>query len=293
MIAEATAPADARPRAPLWVGNEPVGEAFWDTLVDFEAGARDGRTLTDAEVQEVQERPFLVNAGPAQFTTCQDLVLWPTIVWDVNHYYADLGVSFRASREELKKAYQAKEGWKSQRLTYVLKQLLNPEIRAAYDATQIGNEFFDAYVAQYVKEQMLQDAVERTGRIPTIDERLDEIEEEFEEVDFEKYLNTEIRLDNEPDDVISRISFRWGYYMLRTSTFDPDKLQQWQGLLLKAPVPKPHELAVGLMAGSEAIKLMQIGFRTVAFLNENYKPDAYLAIQILLQTPEKLRYLND
>jgi hypothetical protein len=76
---------------------------------------------------------------------------WPSVVWDVNGYYYDLGVGFRADRRQLLRAYTARDGQSNPRLTYVFAQLLKPDVRRAYDSAPLGSIYIDQYVIESAK----------------------------------------------------------------------------------------------------------------------------------------------
>lgn len=82
-------------------------------------------------------------------STSTALMRWP-IVYDVNGYYAALGVLPSATRRELMAAYRARDGEDDPYLTYVFKQLLNPRTRAQYDAVEPGKILVDRYVLQAI-----------------------------------------------------------------------------------------------------------------------------------------------
>ena len=69
-------------------------------------------------------------------STCTALERPSAVVWDANRYYADLGVATSASRAQIRTAYL--DGPGTARLTFLASQLLNREIRAAYDLTPLG-----------------------------------------------------------------------------------------------------------------------------------------------------------
>lgn len=95
--------------------------------------------------------PVSQGYGPVVRSTSQELEVWPGVVWDVNGYYHDLGVGFRATRKQLLAAYMQLNGQESERLTYVFKQLLDPEVRRKYDASPLGTVFIDRYVEDQLK----------------------------------------------------------------------------------------------------------------------------------------------
>lgn len=80
---------------------------------------------------------------PDLASSCTELALSPQVCWDVCGYYAALGVPWTASRRELLNAYTARGGPDSERLTYVLKQLLREggQLRRRYDRAPLGELF--------------------------------------------------------------------------------------------------------------------------------------------------------
>lgn len=92
------------------------------------------------------EDPFLIGMGPAEFSTVTALQPWPTVIHDCNGYYRALGVSPQATRRDLRVAYYERGGQDSEYLTYVLKQLLDPQVRSLYDGLQLGEQLVDKYV---------------------------------------------------------------------------------------------------------------------------------------------------
>ena len=80
---------------------------------------------------------------PDRASSCTELVLDPEICWDVCGYYAALGVFWTATRRELLNAYTARGGPDSERLTYILKQLLREggALRRRYDRAPLGDLF--------------------------------------------------------------------------------------------------------------------------------------------------------
>lgn len=285
---QGSGPPQGRFRAPIWTGREApeLGADLWENLAAWSDDGPNAPTYTEEQVEAMYLRPVAVSAGPFQFATTQELEPWPTIVWDVNGYYLELGVTPRATRSELKEAYQAKRGWASSRLTYILRQLLDAEIRAAYDSSRAGSVFFDEYVARWFHEQTLADSIVEEGRLLTLDER---IEKGQEELDLSQYMNRPYDLDKEPDDAVS-LSWRWGYYLYGAYAHNHDLLNKWQTLLLTANTLKPEQLCVGLLATSDTapVRLVLIGLRLVAFVREDIEPTIYHAMTCLLSPVEVL-----
>ena len=290
-------------RAPIWVGGEATSSSgdLWSNLAAFN---EDGPNTPDYTSQQrdlfAADRPVAVPAGPFEFATAQALERWPTIVWDVNSYYAALGVSPRSSRAELRMAYQTKQGWRSPRLTYILGQLLDPDIRAAYDSCRAGDTFFDRYVAEWFHNELIKDSVAKEGRLLTLDER---VAKGDEVLDLSQYMNQpydllgtmmsgaagEKGVDSQPPSGVP-LTWKWGYYVHNAAWYDIDLLRTWQNALLTVRVQKPPFLTVGLSSAKDAplVKLVRIGLRTVAFLREDALPTPVHAIACLISPVQQL-----
>lgn len=228
------------------------------------------------DMAETSKLPYAIHAGPLEFSTSGVIERWPAICFDVCSYYAELGVSFRATKTELRAAYQAKKGWESERLTYILKQLLNESIRRAYDAVRAGNRFMDRYEIAWLKSQMIADArAEGLNFDP-----LDPGEGESINSVADRYLDTEFDFDRSEEGDSGR--WKWGYYLWRTEIHDVPKLRDWQALLLQSEPPSMN-LCVGLMRNHEptphlpAYLVQKLGYRIIVFLNVYATPDTQLA----------------
>jgi hypothetical protein len=280
-------PPQGRFRAPIWTGQEPpeTGD-LWENLAAYNEEGPNAPDYTAEEVEAMYLRPVAVPAGPYEFATGQELEPWPTIVWDVNGYYAELGVTHQATRAELKAAYQARSGWGSARLTYILRQLLDPEIRAAYDSSRPGSVFFDEYIARWFHDQSLADSIKEEGRLLTLDER---IAKGQEELDLSQYLNKPYDLDKPLGDEVP-LAWRWGYYLYGAFSHDHELLNKWQNSLLTAKSLKPDKLCVGLLAASDPapVRLVLIGLRLVAFVREGTEITHAHAMTCLLSPVEVL-----
>lgn len=274
-------------RAPIWTGREaPESGDLWENLATYNEEGPNAPEYTPEEVEAMYLRPVAVPAGPYEFATAQELEPWPTIVWDVNGYYRELGVYPKATRTELKLAYQAKKGWGSARLTYILRQLLDDEIRAAYDSSRPGSVFFDEYIARWFHEQTLNDSIKEEGRLLTLDERLAKGQEEM---DLSQYMNRPYDLDKPLDDEVP-LAWRWGYYLYGAYAHNHELLNRWQTLLLTSKSLKPEKLCVGLLAASDTapVRLVLIGLRLVAFVREDIDPLPAHAMTCLLRPVEVL-----
>ena len=65
-----------------------------------------GQELVDATDRTTidPERPFLVGVGPAEFSTSVAIEPWPSIIWDTNLFYRDMGIHPKVDRKRIKQA---------------------------------------------------------------------------------------------------------------------------------------------------------------------------------------------
>src|SRR2546430_5026109 len=94
----------------------------------------------------VDSEPVLEGSGPLVFSTSTAVACIP--IFDVNGWYAALGVSLRATRVQLRDAYLRLGGHRSARLTHIMHQLLDPTMRAEYDRQQFGRPIPDDYAVE-------------------------------------------------------------------------------------------------------------------------------------------------
>lgn len=212
------------------------------------------------------------------------------MVWDVNGYYRQLGVSSYATREELRKAYRRKKGWRSPRLTYILKQLLDLDIRAAYDSTPLGDVFWDRYVEDDVRRQAHKEAsrLRREGRIRE-SEILGKYDSPYSEGDFEFDFDAALseELGGRRRDRYIEPPWPWSYYRWQTTCADTARLERWQAALVEALGGRPHEIAVGYVGGIDlSCTVQRVGFRVVAFLGDWAQPSKDRAEQAARQIEE-------
>lgn len=79
---------------------------------------------------------------PATASACTDVALRPDWCWDVCGYYRRLGVHWRATVRELRIAYNTIDpAQQDDEAFYALTQLLNQQLRQAYDLTELGGVF--------------------------------------------------------------------------------------------------------------------------------------------------------
>lgn len=233
-------------------------------LSDAHHGIR--QEVVEAAVVEGPEEPVKAGVGPDLFTTACSLVLWPYVCWDVNGYYAELGLTPRASKLEIRKAYEALDGQASGRLTYIVKQLLNDEVRQRYDACQLGDQFFDTYVEDWVKAEMIRSAAE--ARAAGVED-----DSAYEPIDLSEYMNQVLDSKgawSKNGGSSGRTS--WGYWLWGTWSYDLTRVMEWRAALLAAfsATGEVMQLAVGLRGGESApdFEVITIKDRTVAFIHE-------------------------
>jgi hypothetical protein len=99
----------------------------------------------------------------------QRLEPYPAWCWDVCGYYRCLDVHWRASRLDLRRAYQRLGGDRSRVRTYAISQLMDPALRREYDLLPFGTAWLkDRYVQQAIKRM----AAAEAGRRAAADDRI-------------------------------------------------------------------------------------------------------------------------
>jgi hypothetical protein len=243
------------------------------------------QTVCASEVNEPQVGAY----GPFEFSMSVTVEVYRPHVWDVNRYYADLGVATDATRKEIRHRYQAVEGWASDRLTYIVKVLLDPERRAVYDAIQPGDFYFDKYLRRAVEERVLEDSgAWDTDDLPEgeslredLDRRMDRpVSQAADEVVDKDALSRQTALNQS----------RWGYYRWRTGCSGESVLGKWRCLLALAAreMGVTPTLRVGLAGHLSGPWTVQpIGHRPVAFLGDGEQPTLEHARGVLLLLEER------
>ncbi len=228
--------------------------------------------LLDARINE----PRLAEHGISPWSsTCAALEPWPTFRWDVNGYYRALGVSPTATTVEIKDAYLALDGQSSPRLTYIVKQLLNPEVRAMYDSCQLGEVFFDQELAALAEKAAVEEAAEalRNGTAT---------EDDLEPIDFDAALNAPAHiLDKSPTRVqdVGPTANPWGHYLWRTQHQGHEPLGRWRENLSSVLWERGAaiKLAVGYVGGEDPWAIHRDGDVVVAFIRSGVEPTPALA----------------
>lgn len=238
------------------------------------------------------ENPMKVGRGPADFSTCTVLVPSPQVCWDVNGYYRTLRVHWKATRKELMSAYQAFGPMPTAYQTHCFKQLLNPEIRRAYDASPLGEPFLDdEYVQAYLKRQAADEARKRSqaGTFTTAEEVIKE--------NFDFHADTpegdldegSLEEDASATDDLSEddATFVWpyGFYLWKTRERDDSmrRMADWQQMLVAAIAERGEvvRLGVGCLGRmAHPYVVAQVGNQRVVFLNDNTSPSEDLAASV-------------
>ena len=233
--------------------------------------------LTREELEELKsrltdaDRPVLVGYGPPEFATTLMMEPFPSIVWDVNGYYRDLGVSTNATRSVIKARYQELNGESSVRLTLIASVLLAKDERLRYDTTPLGETYLDAEIEDALRKKI----ADATKDIPSA-EKPNDFAPTIAEVIEQQREEREIQLtQNQPR------RERWSYYQWGTTCADTEKLSRWRAEISSAyskeSLAPPRTMGVGFMSGNELVKVEKIGYRIVVFLHEDAEPSDVLA----------------
>lgn len=240
--------------------------------------------LASLTFSEQVQAPQVGSWGQMDFTTSVVIAPIVKIVYDVNGYYAALGVRPDATKRELRIAYQRLQGWNSERLTYIIKKLLDDEARAAYDATMPGEVFFDIFVRRAIERKRHD---EQAAMAHLIDE--DDIPSErayaHEADSFRRQLDEKMDKGTSTVDNLAYSEYLlhsgWGYYLWRSTRRDPDEIARWRALLIEACAQEGIQtnLSVGFAGGHLPLPwgLLRVGHRDVAFLRDGESSTPELA----------------
>lgn len=227
-----------------------------------------GQELVDATDRTTidPERPFLVGVGPAEFSTSVAIEPWPSIIWDTNLFYRDMGVHPKVDRKRIKQAYLNNRGHEDKRLTMIASVLLSPLRRLTYDLVPLGSLFFDDEIEEAVRRAA---AAEASG----VRAGGDEVDEQALN---DKIDQMRITPPGEMDELPEREDrYQWSYYLYKSGHDDTEKLSLWRSEIIRvlheSGVDKPPRLGIGYMSSndpSEKIRVLQIGFRVVILIDE-------------------------
>jgi hypothetical protein len=213
------------------------------------------------------------------------LARFPEVIWDANGYYRSHGMRFPyrdVTVADLRRAHMELRGFEDDFLTYVLKQLRDPEVRRIYNATPLGLEYMDKFVQAKIKRIVLSRVAERQRQTGV---QLDP-EEALRQAGFMKDDSAGQEASSTPPAELSeppatvQIPWRWAYYQWRSFCDDTDRLGRWQELLVEEFVKAgvKRRFVVGFM-GQQPQKWVsgEVQGRLVVYLNENIMPTREMA----------------
>lgn len=259
---------------------------------------------SDPETLKSQDRPFLqgIIGAPTicSTDTTVELRSRARIIWDANKYYRDLGFAFpfTPTRKQLRLAYFDHDGLDDVRLTTVMKFLLNPKLRSAYDATPLGELYLDEDLQTFFKRRAAEEARKRGGDA-TAEEvlaewGLDAVPVKPSEEDVESEGETRYGEDpDEPEDPATSdspessdppakiTSWDWSYFVWRTVQDDRPRLAAWQEFLVSMFVERSilEHFAVGFIDEARGpYAVAKVDSVYVFFLGEDAEPTAELAM---------------
>jgi hypothetical protein len=217
----------------------------------------------------VTGHPYLVGDGPATFSTCLDLAVPYRLVYDTNRYYADLGVPVDATRRQIREAYQRLRGHRSARLTYIVTQLLDPDVRRRYDATPCGSVFVDDEVEGWIRQVRVQESsrLRSQGRV--------EEAEVLEAEPLDVVVDTEEEMEQDEAQQPFEAVWPWAFYLWGSECQDRERLREWQELLISALGSRKEnlQLAIGFSGGmAHPWGVRMVGYRIVVFLDQDEQP---------------------
>lgn len=256
----------------------------------------DGWTTTVTRPPEVTD-PLIGKhgLGPVNCSSSTALELYPLHCWDVRGYYARLGVHWKATRRELREAYVSLGGPEDVHLTYAFKQLMNSEIRKAYDQVPLGGDWFDDEAREQVRREAAQEAARRTERSGrAVDYASVLTERGFVFADPEATDRAGRVISEEPGDPedrsaslgasVSGWEMLWGWYMMDGAvlpTRPGDVLGPWQEMLIEAfhTSDLRIQFAVGFFPGKRYRLWRNSRGLCIVFLANNEPPTPALATE--------------
>jgi hypothetical protein len=196
-------------------------------------------------------------------------------------------VSPWAAKAEIRQAYQSvlDSGQNLIRATYVFKQLINADIRRAYDAQPAGEIFIDSWEMERILAEAKAEAIRRrmeagldTSDIPGNDLAARNI---MDENGWDIFTDQAAKpdLDIQPKR-LQNTGWQFASYRWKSTYSDTKKLSEWQGMLISALAQQQARLplVVGLHRSNElAWRVHPVGELFVAFLRDTATPSMELA----------------
>lgn len=264
-----------------------TSKPWWDQ----EPGALDREAEQRAREAERQRRlnePYKVGRGPVECSTSTALAPLPEWCWDVNGYYRTLGVHWKATRKQLREAYQALDGQSSVYLTYVMTQLVNTAVRKAYDLAPPGEPFLDdIYVQERLKQKAAAEARRRTmaGDYTTAKDVIEEDYKFIPDAPSEGVDEAPAIDQGAPDDELSdpdeTVPWTYSYFLWKSRYGEAsERMARWQALLIREIADRQEVVrlavgSVGRMAHPYIVGSVSDQF--VIFLNDKEEPTAEVA----------------
>jgi hypothetical protein len=260
----------------------------------------------------ISEEPMLQGYGPETCSTSREVVsAKPAFAWDVNYYYRRLGIPFpyvNAVKGDLSRGYMAGDQHDPLAM-YALKQLLDPAVRAEYDAMRLGETYLnDIHVQTWLKARAAAEAGRRTAAMRSVGEDvlveakdvLDEWGYKMEPGNLPDSLDSQGSLVEDEDRTRQdEHSQRWGYayWNWRAKPWSgqrESRLEQWQSLLVRALSEDGRRvvLAVGEMGKApHPYAVSKSGTQWVVYLHESMDPTpemAKMAASALMAAMQKI-----
>lgn len=207
----------------------------------------------------------------------------PLLCHDVSGYYADLGVSWKATRRELADAYRARGGPDNAHLTYVFQKLLSKEFRARYDALQPGERPIDQPAKQLLRQRAHlraaqintehgQQVITGTDIFLSVIADLRKSRPDLFDADEAPQLECPKTRDRQPLSASTAQPWPYAYLLLGSTCSDTRRLALWQDGLVRtlANHESLRRIAVGFHGKPGTPFLVKaIGDTSVFFLNED------------------------
>lgn len=239
-------------------------------------------------------KPWRIGNGPPVCSTSQVLVsARPSFAWDVNGWYAKVGVPFpyvNATSGVLSRSYVATGGQASPQATYYLKRLLDKAVRGLYDTYPLGVQFLDDdYVQEALKRKAAEEAARRsrdgsyTKAETVMDEwgyKVDEIVEDGLDTDKPDVLNDLAPVEDSRFDPIEWVYSYWLWQTTLSMEPSTQELEEWQRLLVSVLAQRGErvEIAVGRSGKSpHPYTVGRFDGYWVVFLHEDEEPTKDLA----------------
>lgn len=231
-----------------------------------------------------QNTPSKVGGGVVTVSSSKELETYPSLCWDVNGYYRELGVHWKATRRQLMEAYRDSGGPQSERLTYIFRQLLQPDIRKEYDLMPPGSVFLDEYVQQEIFRNAKQEAARRTqGGVLTSPERV------LEDWGFSLATDEPDELDTSGDlwedlpELEEEEGWPYSYYQLGTACQDTETMVYWQQLLIDgfADQGMVVRFAVGFTGKHENYHIGSFEGLTIFYLDDTIELEDNIAEMLI------------